>query len=166
MADPQDTDSLQDPPAPGPEAPPAAAPAPRRSRPLGRILVVDDDPVNQYVMDLILRAAGYEVLFADTGLAGVETAERERPDIVLMDMVMPEVDGFDGTRLLKASPELRGIPVIMLTAAVYPGDWEQALAAGCDDHLNKPIERSVLLGRLRYWMAVLEARRASGSDGR
>jgi CheY-like chemotaxis protein len=133
---------------------------------LGRILLVDDDPVNRYAMDLVLRVERYEVLLAENAQEGIEAAEREKPDIVLMDLVMPEVDGFEATRRLKQSPELREIPVILLTAATFPGDVEQGLEAGCDDYLNSPVETPLLLETLRYWMSVVEARRATGSDGR
>jgi CheY-like chemotaxis protein len=167
MAEPQSLPSSAGPaPDPDPDGPPPAESASRRAGSQGRVLLVDDDPVNQYALGLLLRAAGFEVLIAEGGQAGVEAAAREKPDVVLMDLVMPEVDGYEATRRLKASPELRGIPVIMLTAAVMPGDWEMGFRAGCDGYLNKPIETSQLVETLRHWMGVVGAHPASGGTGR
>ncbi len=124
--------------------------------PRARILLVEDDPANQYSVSFMLRSQGYEVLLAENGREGLEVARRERPDLILMDMMMPVMSGFDATRTLKQDSILGAIPVIALTAAAMLGDRERTLAAGCDDYVSKPIERERLLERVRYWLARAE----------
>jgi CheY-like chemotaxis protein len=145
------------------EAAPAGDSGARAVSPLGRILFVEDDPVNQYSIGFILRAEGYEVLLAENGQEGVERAASDRPDVILMDMMMPVMSGFDAARRIKDSPELRDIPIIALTARAMAGERERTLAAGCDDYLSKPIERTLLLERLSYWMGIVEARLPVGA---
>jgi len=127
-----------------------------------RILLVEDDAANQYSIGFILRAEGHEVLVAENGNDGVLLADRERPDLILMDMMMPVMSGFDATRLLKRSGHLKGIPVIALTAAAMAGDRERTLAAGCDDYISKPVNRAQLLERIGHWLAVLSERETVG----
>jgi CheY-like chemotaxis protein len=137
---------------------PSATPRPSTGRRLGRVLLVEDDPVNQYSIGFILRAEGYEVTVAENGEEGIERAARERPDVILMDMMMPVMDGYDATRRLKGAPELREIPVIALTADAMADARQKTLEAGCDEYLSKPIERALLLERVRHWMRAVEAR--------
>jgi two-component system, cell cycle response regulator DivK len=114
-----------------------------------RILVVEDNEENRDSLSRRLERRGFEVLLAADGKAGVETAVAERPDLVLMDMNMPEVDGWEATRQIKASgPPLSEVPVIALTAHAMPGDRERALAAGCADYHTKPIEFPKLLAQI------------------
>jgi len=122
-----------------------------------RILMVEDDPANQYSVGFLLRSEGYEVLLAENGSEAITKAEQERPDLILMDMMMPVMSGFEATRRLKQRSDLRDIPVIALTAAAMAGDRERTLAAGCDDYISKPIDRGLLLERIRHWLAAAES---------
>jgi CheY-like chemotaxis protein len=122
-----------------------------------RILLVEDDPANQYSLSFLLRSRGYKVLKAENGEEGIQVADAERPDLILMDMMMPVMSGFDATRHLKNSPELCKIPVIALTAAAMRGDRERTLAAGCDDYVSKPVDRKELLERVEHWLKMAGA---------
>jgi len=113
-----------------------------------RILVVEDNEENRDSLSRRLQRRGFEVLLAADGRAGVETARAERPDLVLMDMNMPEVDGWEATRQIKADPAAAGVPVIALTAHAMAGDKERALAAGCADYHTKPIEFPKLIAQI------------------
>lgn len=114
-----------------------------------RILIVEDNEENRDSLSRRLERRGFEVLLAPDGKAGVEAAIAEKPDLVLMDMNMPEVDGWEATRQIKAGgPPLAEVPVIALTAHAMPGDRERALAAGCADYHTKPIEFPKLLAQI------------------
>ena len=113
-----------------------------------RILVVEDNEENRDSLSRRLQRRGFEVVLAEDGRAGIETARTEKPDLVLMDMNMPEVDGWEATRQVKAIPDLRDVPVIALTAHAMAGDRERALAAGCMDYHAKPIEFPKLLAQI------------------
>lgn len=112
-----------------------------------RILVVEDHELN---LDLLVQLLEdeYEVLTAADGAAGLEVAERERPDLILMDLSLPVIDGWEATRRLKANDVLNHIPVIALTAHAMVGDAEKALACGCDDYLTKPLDEDLLFEKL------------------
>jgi len=105
------------------------------------------------------------VILAENGQQGIDRAELERPDLILMDMMMPVMSGFDATRRLKGTPALRDIPVIALTAAAMRGDRERTLQAGCDDYVSKPVDRQLLLERLDHWLTAVPASASSGSGG-
>jgi CheY-like chemotaxis protein len=109
-----------------------------------RILLVEDNEMNRDMLSRRLTRKGYEVLFAEDGAVAVAMATVERPDLILMDVSLPVMDGWEATRRLKASPETRAIPVIALTAHAMSTDRLKALDAGCDDYDTKPVE----LGRL------------------
>jgi CheY-like chemotaxis protein len=119
-----------------------------------KILVVEDNELNREVMTRRLKKAGYEVVFAVDGQQALEQADAELPDLVLMDMNLPVMDGFAATERLKASPRTSGIPVIALTALVMHGDRERCLAAGCDDYEGKPVEFPSLLVKIRALIPV------------
>ncbi len=104
-----------------------------------RILVVEDDPQNLYLVKFLLEKSGYEVLVATDGEAAVSVARTERLDLVLMDMLLPRMDGHDATRLIKKDPGLE-LPVVALTACSMKGDREAILQAGCDGYISKPID--------------------------
>lgn len=110
-----------------------------------RILYVEDNFQNKRLVRKILSAKGYEILEADDGESGVKMAAAEKPDLILMDISIPGIDGIEATRLIKSSEETRHIPVIALTANAMRGDRERFLAAGCDDYLPKPISTPDLL---------------------
>jgi CheY-like chemotaxis protein len=113
-----------------------------------KILLVEDNELNRDMLSRRLARKGYDVLIAKDGAEGVAVAAAERPDLVLMDMSLPVLDGWEATRQLKAAPETRPIPVIALTAHAMSDDKQKALRAGCDDYDTKPIELPRLLGKI------------------
>ena len=113
-----------------------------------KVLLVEDNEMNRDMLSRRLIRRGFEVLLAVDGEQGVATAEQEKPDIILMDMSLPVLDGWEATRKLKAAPETSAIPVIALTAHAMATDREKAMEAGCDDYDTKPIELPRLLGKI------------------
>jgi two-component system cell cycle response regulator DivK len=114
-----------------------------------KILYVEDNEDNIYVVKNRLTRAGFSVLIATDGAQGVAIATAEQPHLILMDLSLPVIDGWEATRQLKAGPKTRHIPVVALTAHAMSGDREKALAAGCDDFDTKPVEISRLLEKIR-----------------
>jgi len=114
-----------------------------------KILYVEDNQDNIYVLEHRLKRQGHTVVIACDGASGVQFAAIERPDVILMDLSLPVLDGWEATRQLKAAPQTRHIPVIALTANAMTGDREKALAAGCDDFDTKPIVMPRLLEKIR-----------------
>lgn len=114
-----------------------------------RILLVDDMDDNRDMLTRRLQKRGYEVLCAVDGAQACEIAAAEKPDLILMDMQMPVMDGYEATRIIKAEASTSGIPVVGLTAHAMAGDREKALEAGCDDYEAKPINFSQLLGTMQ-----------------
>ena len=112
-----------------------------------KILVVEDVDLNRELAVQLLEE-DYRVIEAVNGQEGLDLAERERPDLILMDLSLPVMDGWEATRRIKANPELRGIPVIALTAHAMVGDREKAMAAGCDDYLVKPLDENELFDKV------------------
>ena len=113
-----------------------------------RILLVEDNEMNRDMLSRRLVRNGYEVFQAIDGQQGVNMALSERPDLILMDMSLPVIDGWEATRRLKANDATRRIPVIALTAHAMAGDREKAMEAGCDDYDTKPVEISRLVGKI------------------
>jgi CheY-like chemotaxis protein len=113
-----------------------------------KLLLVEDNEESRDGLSRHLRRKGYEILLAVDGRQGVEVARADAPDLILMDMSLPVLDGWEATRRLKAGSETRGIPVIALTAHAMAGDREKALASGCDDYDTKPIEFSRLMAKI------------------
>jgi CheY-like chemotaxis protein len=122
-----------------------------------RLLLVEDNEMNRDMLSRRLQRKGYEVTLALDGQQGIDMAREQKPDLVLMDMSLPVVDGWEATRRLKAEEATRDIPVIALTAHAMAGDREKALEAGCDDYDTKPIELPRLLGKIE---ALLQKRAA------
>jgi two-component system, cell cycle response regulator DivK len=114
-----------------------------------RILYVEDNEDNIYMLERRLRRSGFEVLIARDGAQGVAMALAEKPQLILMDMGLPVLDGQEATRQIKAAPETKHIPVIALTANAMTGDREKAMAAGCDDYDTKPVDMPRLLGKIQ-----------------
>jgi two-component system, cell cycle response regulator DivK len=114
-----------------------------------KILYVEDNEDNIYMLRRRLERAGFAVIVASDGEQGVAVARAERPDLILMDLSLPVLDGWEATRRLKSSEETRAIPVIALSAHAMPGDREKALEAGCDDYDPKPINMPSLLAKIR-----------------
>lgn len=108
------------------------------------ILYIEDDLPSRILVRRVLEAEGHRVLEAADGLQGVEMARAERPELILVDINMPEVDGFEVTARLRAQPELGSVPIIALTANVMKGDRERTLAAGCSSYIQKPIDVDLL----------------------
>jgi two-component system, cell cycle response regulator DivK len=113
-----------------------------------RILIVEDNEMNRDMLSRRLRSRGYDVLLAVDGADGVDVARTSAPDLILMDMSLPVVDGWEATRRMKADVALRSIPVIALTAHAMANDRAKALEAGCDDYDTKPIELPRLLAKI------------------
>lgn len=113
-----------------------------------KVLLVEDNEENRDALSRHLRRKGYEVLIAVDGREGVNVARAEAPELILMDMSLPILDGWQASRQLKAAAETRDIPIIALTAHAMAGDRERALEAGCDDYDTKPIEFSRLLAKI------------------
>lgn len=113
-----------------------------------KILLVEDNEMNRDMLSRRLIRNGYEVVMALDGRQAVEMASGENPDLIIMDMSLPVIDGWEATRQVKAAPETRAIPVIALTAHAMAGDREKAIEAGCDDYDTKPIELPRLLGKI------------------
>ncbi len=115
---------------------------------MAKILIVEDNPDNRDMLSRRLIRKGYEVVMAEDGAIGVSMAESEKPDIILMDMSLPVLDGWAATQQIKAKEQTRAIPVIALTAHAMAGDKERAMQAGCDDFDTKPIELPRLLEKI------------------
>jgi CheY-like chemotaxis protein len=122
------------------------------------ILIVEDNELNREMLSRRLTRRGYTVLLAMDGQEGLAVAQSEVPDLVLMDMSLPVVDGWEATRRLKTDQVLRHIPVIALTAPAMSNDRDKALQAGCDDYDTKPIELPRLLAKIESLLARAEAR--------
>jgi two-component system cell cycle response regulator DivK len=117
-----------------------------------RILVVEDTEDNRQILRDLLSAAGYDLLEAVDGESGVAMATREKPDLILMDIQLPAIDGYEATRRIKADPALRHIPVIAVTSYALSGDEEKTRAAGCDGYIAKPFSPRQLLGKVREFL--------------
>ena len=113
-----------------------------------RILVVEDNPDNRVLIVDVLSTLDYEVIVAKDGVEGVTKARSERPDLILMDLSLPIMDGWTATRQIKSQPDLQHIKIIALTAHAMVGDREKSLAAGCDDYMSKPLDIRELTGKL------------------
>jgi two-component system, cell cycle response regulator DivK len=111
------------------------------------ILIVEDVPLNRDLLVQLLEDR-YKLLLAEDGKAALEVAAAEKPDLILMDLSLPRMDGWEATRRLKADPRLARIPVIVLSAHAMRGDEERALGCGCDDFLTKPIDEDLLFEKL------------------
>jgi CheY-like chemotaxis protein len=112
------------------------------------ILLVEDNELNRDMLSRRLARKGYDVLLAEDGAKGLSAATEGKPDLILMDMSLPMIDGWEVTRRLKAEPQTRAIPVIALTAHAMSSDREKAVAAGCDDYDTKPVELERLLAKI------------------
>lgn len=118
-----------------------------------RILLVEDNEMNRDMLSRRLERKGYEVVIAVDGQEGVDKARTVAPDVILMDMSLPVIDGWEATRQLKADPKVHTIPVIALTAHAMEGDRDKATEAGCDDYDTKPVELPRLLGKIEALLA-------------
>ena len=117
------------------------------------ILLIEDNEMNRDMLSRRLRRKGFELLSAADGISGIELARQELPDLILMDISLPVMDGLQATRQLKADVHTENIPIIALTAHAMSGDREKCLAAGCDDYATKPVEFPDLLSKIGNWTA-------------
>jgi two-component system, cell cycle response regulator DivK len=115
---------------------------------MAKILIVEDNEMNRDMLSRRLARRGYQIVMAVDGAGGIAAAIAENPDLILMDMSLPVVDGWEATRRLKAEPATRAIPVIGLTAHAMAGDRDKVIAAGCDDYDTKPVELPRLLQKI------------------
>lgn len=115
---------------------------------MSRILLVEDNEMNRDMLSRRLERKGFQVIFATDGIEGIGMAGTEQPDLILMDMNMPVLDGWEASRRIKANPLTAAIPIIALTAHAMAGDREKTLAAGCDDYDTKPVEFQRLLEKI------------------
>lgn len=119
-----------------------------------RVLIADDIPQNRELLEACLADEGYEILMAGNGSEAMEMVESRQPDLILLDIMMPRMSGYEVCAQLKQSAETRQIPVLMVTALNEPGDIEKAVNAGCDDFLTKPVNRLELRTRVRSLLRV------------
>lgn len=118
-----------------------------------KILLVEDNEMNRDMLSRRLKRIGFEIVMAVDGRQGVDMAVSERPDLVLMDMSLPVLDGWQATRAIRELPEGKAVPIIALTANAMVGDRERALEAGCDDYDTKPVDLERLLGKINAALA-------------
>jgi two-component system, cell cycle response regulator DivK len=124
---------------------------------MAKILLVEDNEMNRDMLSRRLERRGYHVVMAGDGQQGVEMAQTEAPDLILMDMSLPVIDGWEAARRIKQAPDTRGIPVIALTSHAMAGDREQALASGCDDYDTKPVDLPRLLEKMAALLGKTQA---------
>jgi two-component system, cell cycle response regulator DivK len=117
-----------------------------------RILVVEDQEDNRRILYDLLTNAGYEILQAENGEEAVKVASAQRPDLILMDIQLPLLDGYEATRRIKADPALRAIPIIVVTSYALSGDESMARAAGCDAYITKPYSPRAILAKVREYV--------------
>ncbi|MZR32086.1 response regulator [Sneathiella litorea] len=122
-----------------------------------KILYVEDNEDNIYMLSRRLKRKGFEVLIAGDGVAGVDTARREQPALILMDLSLPKMDGWEATRQLKAAEETKAIPIIALSAHALEGEREKAMEAGCNDFDTKPVEFTRLMAKIEGFLKTGEA---------
>ena len=122
-----------------------------RDPPMKRILIVEDVALNRDLLTQLLEDE-YEILIAVDGAAGVDMAIAHRPDLILMDLSLPLVDGWEATRRIKANATTSAIPVMAITANAMTGDEDRARAAGCDDFMTKPVDEDLLFAKLQHWL--------------
>jgi len=113
-----------------------------------KVLLVEDNEMNRDMLSRWLNRRGYDVVFAVDGQQSLDVARSEKPDIIIMDLGLPVMDGWEATRRVKSDDAMRNVPVIALTAHTMSGDREKALAAGCDDYDTKPVELDRLIGKI------------------
>jgi len=118
----------------------------------GRILVVEDNMDTYKLVHFILQKNGFETFLAVNGRDGVTAAQKQKPDLIIMDLSMPEMDGWTATSILKRDNETSSIPLIALTAHALPGDRQRAMDAGCDEYITKPMDLEDLVEAVQYWL--------------
>jgi two-component system, cell cycle response regulator DivK len=120
-----------------------------------RILVVEDQPDNRRILRDLLGNAGYELIEAETGEEALTAVEAQRPDLILMDIQLPVIDGYEATRRIRSNPELKSIPIIAVTSYALAGDEAKALAVGCNAYVTKPFSPRALLAKVQEHLALV-----------
>lgn len=120
-----------------------------------RILIVEDHEVNRRILRDLLMSAGYELAEATTGEDGINLAENYHPDLILMDIHLPGIDGYDTTRRIKSNPALHHVPIIAVTSYALSGDEEKAQQAGCESYISKPFSPRAVLEKIREFLGEL-----------
>ncbi len=118
-----------------------------------RILCIEDNEQNLYLLTLLLKSKGHEVLQAREGLEGIESALRNKPDLILLDIQLPLMDGYAVARLLSSNPDLLDIPVVAVTSYAMAGDREKALGAGCTGFIEKPINPDTFIEQVEHYLS-------------
>ncbi len=121
-----------------------------------RILIVEDNPANLELMSYLLSAYGHKVLAAESGREGLQIAARENPDLIVCDVQLPDIDGFEVARWVKSHPQLRAIPLVAVTALAMVGDRDRVLAAGCDGYLSKPIDPEAFVRQMESFLPAAQ----------
>jgi len=124
---------------------------------MAKILLVEDNEMNRDMLSRRLKRKGYEVVIAEDGQEGVNMAQSESPAVILLDMSLPVMDGWEAARQLKANPETKGIPILGLSAHAMTPDRDKAIAAGCDDYDTKPVDIKRLLGKIQELLGTSDA---------
>jgi len=124
------------------------------------ILYIEDNPLNMRLVRKILNSMGYDMIEAIDGISGMEIAENAHPDLILMDVNLPDMDGLEVTGKIKAIPHLRHIPIVALTANAMHGDRDRCLAAGCDGYIAKPVARQELRNVIEHFLAHVDQQQA------
>jgi len=117
-----------------------------------KVLVIEDNEINFYLLRTIIKKLGHQVIEARDGFAGVELARSERPDLILMDIQLPVLDGYEATKRIRAAKETKDIPIIAITSYAMVGDKEKSLAAGCTAYIEKPIEPESFIEKLKKYL--------------
>ena len=132
----------------------------------GRILYIEDNFDNRILIKRVLEAEGYTVVEAENGLTGIRLAESTQPDLILMDINLPDIDGYEATARLRKTEKMAGVPIVALTANVLEGDRQKALGAGCDGYIPKPIDVDELPNQIAYHLknAWQEAEKPNDGD--
>ena len=117
-----------------------------------RVLVVEDQRDNRQILHDLLTNAGFDIVEAENGEEAIASAQASRPDLILMDIQLPILDGYEATRRLKADPDLKSIPIIVVTSYALSGDQEKARLAGCDDYVAKPFSPRLLLTKIKEYV--------------
>ncbi len=118
----------------------------------GRILIVEDDEDNRHLVAFLLKSGGFDVLEADDGREGLNKARQEHPDLLLLDMSIPEIDGWALARLLKSAPETQSICIVALTGHTLPGDRKKAIEAGCNGYISKPLDTNSFVDQVEAFL--------------
>lgn len=122
-----------------------------------RILYIEDDPVNMLLVKKLLRVEGFEIIEATNGLSGIEMAKEQKPDLILLDINMPDLDGYTAASYLKSIPSLQDIPIVAVTANAMASDKKKSFEAGCDGFITKPIDIKKFGRQVRFYLTRINA---------